>query len=167
MQADAEKLLESAYEKWEEVKAFNDHNTLQEHLASLSTLIDHASEMVESSLYPSFHSSASTTNLLGEGSGQDYGSFATTASDIDLAVYNAVLQCNQAWPCSPSLFFEGLEFEPNAYEETAAADDGEPRTVDRRNNPPKIWRKLLCVAKWLSVRKRAVLTARSRELVGI
>ncbi|KAG6412224.1 hypothetical protein SASPL_124896 [Salvia splendens] len=111
---DAEKLLASAYQNWNEVKAFDDQNSLQQHL-------DERTEMV----------------------GEDVGSMD---DEIDV-VYDAAMQSPHDWPWSPSLF-EGLRSESNG---------DEPRMVVGSGNSPRMWRKVVCVSKWLSLRRRVAL----------
>ncbi|XP_047968223.1 calmodulin-binding protein 60 C-like isoform X2 [Salvia hispanica] len=118
---DAEKLLASAYQNWNEVKGFDDQNSVQQHLHELVEMVGE---------------STSAMNSCGE----------DVVDEIDV-VYDAALQLLHAWPCSPSLF-EGLRSESNG---------DEPRIVDGSGNSPRMWRKVVCVSKWLSLRRRVAL----------
>ncbi|XP_057806291.1 calmodulin-binding protein 60 C-like [Salvia miltiorrhiza] len=98
--ADAEKLLASAYQNWKEVKAFDDLNSLEQHLAGLGPQI-------------------------------------ASLDDEDVnVIYEAAMQCIHAWPCSPR------------------HDEAESQIVGNSSDSPRRWRKLLCVSKWISVRRR-------------
>ncbi|KAL1541528.1 calmodulin-binding protein 60 C-like isoform X1 [Salvia divinorum] len=66
--ADADKLLASAFQNWGQVKAFDDQNSLQQHLAGLSPYIDIDRGGSSSSIHldTSFHSFDPTMSFLGD-----------------------------------------------------------------------------------------------------
>ncbi|KAH6798992.1 hypothetical protein C2S51_035476 [Perilla frutescens var. frutescens] len=169
--ADAETMLARAYENWGEVKAFDDENSLQQHLDCLSTYMDPGGGLENTgasesssrrSEYLSIDSAYSAMNLFGE---TDFGySFSSVTDDIDeMVLYEAGMQLNHAWPCSPTLF-EGVdECIQQIYGRSSTQLDGllmkesNNHNHNRRNNAPNRWRKLLCVSKWFSVRKRVAI----------
>lgn len=113
--------MRSAYANWDKVKAFDDQNSLLQHLSCLGTHMDPsdfqkpdfpggdhenvaASEMVaESSSRRSNVCTSTRTSLFGE----DFGYFRTCSDDID-RIYEAAMQLQHAWPCSP-VYFEGVD----------------------------------------------------------
>ncbi|KAL1566225.1 calmodulin-binding protein 60 A-like isoform X1 [Salvia divinorum] len=129
----AEKLLASAYQNWNEVKAFDDQNSLQQHL-------EERTEMAGGS--------TSGTNSCGGDAAAGY-----TDDQVD-GIYHAVMQCLCAYPCSPP--FEGL---------VSGSNGGEPRIVVGSSNSPRMWRKVLCVSKWLSLRRRVSPTPKKQRII--
>ncbi|KAH6756981.1 hypothetical protein C2S53_009215 [Perilla frutescens var. hirtella] len=172
--ADAETLLACAYENWGEVKPFDDQNSLQQHLECLGTNTG-ASEMVgeSSSRRSEYFSFDSAINLFGETEFGFGSSFSSVTDDVDdVVLYDAGMQLNHAWPCSPSLF-EGVdECIQQTYGLSRTQLDGlmEESNADvvnnhnhNRSNAPNRWRKLLCVSKWFSVRKRVSIDVTSNR----
>lgn len=142
LQGDVEELFASACEHWEDVKQFDDVNSLQQHFTVLtSTMI----------------------NSIGETAGpEDLDSFfADAMTDI-----NAILQSG-SYSLDPDTFFEGLDLD---YQFPDQNDDGNMQQLNRVINAdervavtrvesevvrrPKSWNILLCVWRWSAMIKR-------------
>lgn len=139
LQGDVEELLASACAHWEDVKQFDDVNSLQQHFTVLSSTM---------------------INSIGETAGpEDLDSFfADARTDID-----AMLQ-SSSYSLDLDTFFEGLELDYQFPDQNdmqqlnrvTNADEGVAVTrveseVVRR---PKSWNILLCVWRWSARIKR-------------
>ncbi|KAK4437168.1 Calmodulin-binding protein 60 D [Sesamum alatum] len=179
-QAIAQELLASAYVHWGNVKPFDDENSLQQYFTASMDPPHHPnpnyrgggrenteiSEMIgESSSRScfSYQSISSAMNSITGTGGADFGSFST--NDVEI-IHDVPLQRSPDWTFNPETMFPDFdEFlhqkdnfhygpinEPNADEQIAETAVAFAET--HISNPPNRWRKLFCVSRWFSIRKR-------------
>ncbi|XP_011071793.1 calmodulin-binding protein 60 A isoform X1 [Sesamum indicum] len=114
----------------------------------------------------SYQSISSAMNYITETEGGDFGSFST--NDVEI-IHDIPLQRSPDWTFNPDTMFQDFdEFlhqkdsfdwqvncpvnEPNAEEQIAETAVAFADTYI--SNPPNRWRKLFCVSRWFSIRKR-------------